>query len=166
MKSARLSYHRSFPWTPVSGRAGARGWAWKIERMQNGEWARPVQIVHPFMSSVKLWCLLQVEFQGVELRFATPAELDHVCDILLRNPMPSGRSLVPECAVGRPNGHWLSRLPSKAKPWRFRQALLTYLARAKPVAEFRAFYKDVQPVQIPDTVFDSFEEAQRARRRL
>jgi len=90
--------------------------------------------------------LLSVHFQGVELRFALPEELDLFMSVMSRNPLPSGRSLVPDCAIGRPNQHWLSRLPKEAKPWKFRQAICKYLSECKTVKEFRAFYQQ-RPIQ-------------------
>lgn len=156
MKSAKLSYHTIFPATPISGRAGARWYGWASGTTAGGQRKRPTQVTHPFLSQKKLWCLLSIHFQGVDLRFAMPEELDQFIAVMSRNPMPSGRSLVPDCAIGRPNNHWLSRLPKKAKPWKFRQAVCRYLAENETTKRFRAFYEG-QPVQFRfEGVFDSY----------
>jgi hypothetical protein len=51
-----------------------------------------------------------------------------VIEVLARNPLPTTRQLSSErgTTLG-PNKHWLSRLPAKAKPLRFRRKLVTYL---------------------------------------
>lgn len=159
MKTARLSYHRQFPATPISGRAGARWFAWVPGPRLGGQATRPVEMAHPFLHQRPLWCLLTVQFDRLELRFATPEELDQFLRVMSQNPLPSGRSLVPDQAVGRPNGHWLSRLPARAKPWKFRQRLCRHLQMLPEAARFRRFYGD-HPVQFRfDGYYDSLAEA-------
>lgn len=159
MKSAKLSYHAIFPDTPISGRAGARWLAWVPQQSPGGQYRRPRRIVHPFLEQRKLWCLLSVHFQGVDLRFAMPLELDLFVAVMSRNPLPSGRSLVPDCAIGRPKRHWLARLPKEAKPWKFRKAICEYLAANETVRQFRAFY-ETRPLEFQfEGIFDSYLEA-------
>ncbi len=89
-----------------------------------------------------------------------PAELDLFIATMSRNPLPSGRSLAPDCAIGRPNRHWLSRLPSKAKSWKSREDVAKYLQESEAAKQFRAFYEDL-PLQFQfDGIHDSFQEAQ------
>lgn len=162
MKNARVTYHDSFPSTPMSGRVGARWIGWVAQQNANGQPRRPKQIPHPFLEQRKKWCLLEVHFDGVDLRFAMPEELDHFIDVMSQNPLPSGRALAPECAIGRPNGHWLSRLPAKAKPMKFRSRVCAYLSACPEAEELRQFYKS-QPIQFHyPGVFDSFFEAHQA----
>lgn len=94
--------------------------------------------------------------------FAMPAELDQFIEIMSQNPLPSGGSLVEgRVSPGRPNNHWLSRLPKQAKPWNFRQRLLRFLQTDAKVLEFREFYAS-QPVQLKfDGYFDSFHDIMR-----
>ena len=122
---------------------------------------KPVCVDHPFSQSLKHWCLLEVEFSGVELQFATVAEPDHVMAVLGQNPMPSGGSLLCGQRLGRPNRHWLSRLPAKAKPKKFRTALIQFLHKNREVAKFREFYRRTPPVYLVPGLFDSFDEAKR-----
>ena len=160
MKFAKLTYHSQFPATPVSGRAGARWVAWIATKTESGQFKRPTHVKHPFLTQRNRWCRLSVHFDGIDLQFATPEELDHFIDVLSQNPLPSGRSLVPDCAIGRPNRHWLSRLPAKAKSWKMRQRLCRYLTQCRETADFRAFYQKT-PVQYTFPGFyDSFLDAQ------
>ena len=81
------------------------------------------------------WLQLIIEFDRVHLRFSSSAELDHFIDVLSRNPLPTTRRLseLRGTEVG-PNGHWLSRLPSRAKPLGFRRRLVAYLQTVRPEA--------------------------------
>lgn len=152
MKSAKTSLHSSFPGTPVSWWAGARWYGWTREIDAAGNLKRHRQVRHPFLDQRKVWCMLEVHFDGLDLIFATPRELDQFIDVLSRNPLPSGRSLEPDCAIGRPNRHWLARLPKKSKSLKFRERLSGYLKRCDSAAEFRDFYEG-DPVKF---VFDGF----------
>ncbi len=155
MKRAVLSCHRQFPETPVSFWVGARSHVLVSPPMVGGQRRRPQITLHPFSAQRRLWCQLSVDYSGVALRFSTPQELDHVLSVLSRNPLPSGHGLVPGWKVGRPVTHWLSRLPGKAKPWKFRQRLCTWLSAHPVVAAFRRFYEG-QPVIY---VFAGFDPA-------
>ena len=96
------------------------------------------------------------------LVFSTPLELDQFLSVMSKNPLPSGRSLFPGRAVGRPNNHWLSRLPSKAKTLKCRMAACRYLTEAPAVRRFREFYAP-NPVRTQfDGFYDSYYEAQAA----
>lgn len=159
MKSAELSYHSGFPSTPISWWAGARSDGWVRPRTASGQFKRAARIVHPFLDQRKLWCLLSVHFQGVDLRFAMPEELDQFIAVMSRNPLPSGGSLVPGWPLGRPPQHWLARLPGKAKPWKFRHAVCEYLRQSEVARQFRAFYSSQPPQVRFGGVFNSFHEA-------
>lgn len=162
MKSVTLTFHEDFPGTPVSGWAGARWIGWVKQENASGQPQRPKQVTHPFLEQRKLWCLLQIHFDDVDLSFATPRELDHFVDVLSQNPLPSGGSLVSGQAVGRPNNHWLSRLPAKAKPLKFRKRLCDYLRSSEDVERFRDFYR-TEPIRFDfEGVYDSFFEAHQA----
>ena len=166
MKSAKLSYHKNFPQTPVSGWAGAHFYAWVNEKNDHGHWKRPIEKVHPFLHQRKLWCLLEVHFQGVNLIFAMPPELDQFIKVISQNPLPSGGSLVEGQKLGRPHNHWLSRLPKEAKPWAFRQKLCKYLETHPETSEFRQFYAS-QPIKLEfEGYYDSFQDALRAQGKL
>ncbi len=160
MKSARLSSSRTFPETPISGWTGVRWSGWVREKTPAGQQMKPRRVVHPFLLQRKLWYLLEVHFNSVDLRFATPLELDHFIAVMSQNPLPSGWSLVRGQRWGRPNNHWLSRLPKAAKSWKFRQAICKYLQEAETVKLFRQCYAS-QPLRLNiEGVYNSYEEAQ------
>ncbi|PDT38381.1 hypothetical protein CO671_03045 [Rhizobium sp. M10] len=159
MKSAELFYSREFPETPMSWWAGARLNGWIPETTRSGQIKRPRRIVHSFASQRKLWCLLAVHFDGVDLIFATPLELDQFLAVMSQNPLPSGWALVPGNLLGRPNKHWLSRLPKKAKSWKFRQSICKFLLQAGTVGEFREFYAR-EPLKLQfDGVINNYYDA-------
>lgn len=159
MKSAQISFHRTFPATPVSGWVGARWHAWVREDDATGYLKLLSIVPHPFPNQRKLWCMLEVHVDEVDLRFAMPQELDHFIDILSQNPLPSGRSLTPNCAIGRPKNHWLTRLPSKAKSLKFRKRIFSYLSECHASAEFRDFYKQDPVITEFPGFYDTREEA-------
>ena len=159
MKSAQISFHDSFPTTPVSYWAGARWSAWIRKEDATGHLQHLTIVRHPFAIQRKAWCLLEVHFDTVELRFATPQELDHFVGVLAKNPLQSGRSLFPDCAIGRPKGHWLAKLPSKAKSRKFRKRICIFLAECPEANEFLEFYRN-KPVQVDfPGYYDTIEEA-------
>jgi hypothetical protein len=164
MKLIQLTYHSDFPYTPMSGRAGARYEGWVLQETGRGQYKRPKRIVHPFLEQRKMWCLLSVHFNGVDLRFAMPSELDLFISVMSQNPLPSGRSLVPDCAIGRPKRHWLAKLPKEAKPWKFRSAICKFLAENEDVKRFRDFYASNPPRFEFEGVFDAYVDANVAAR--
>lgn len=165
MKSATLSYHREFPWAPMSGWAGARRGGWRQEGKPGGQFRTPRWVQHPFYFQRKLWCQLSVHFDGVDLVFAMPAELDLFIEVMSQNPLPSGWRLLKGLPRGRPNNHWLSRLPREAKPWKFRQAVCKFIRENETVEEFLRFYQ-TQPVQLSfEGIYDNHYEARWANRK-
>ncbi len=159
MKKARLNYSREFQWTPISSWVGVRKYAYRIQSFDRG----PIVVPHPFLQSTNLWCQLELEYQNVLLQFSMTRELDHFIDVMQRNPLPSGGSLVKGQRLGRPNNHWLSRLPAKIKTRKFRVGLLKFIESNKVVNEFYEFYSSRElALDVPD-LFNTYDEAQRAR---
>lgn len=76
----------------------------------------------------KGFAFLRVEFDGHELLFSAPAQLDHFIEVLASKPLPTTRQLSARrgLAVG-PNSHWLSRLPAALKSPRKREKLVQAL---------------------------------------
>lgn len=164
MKSAKVSFHHNFPETPVSAWAGARWKAWFREIDATGHLKSLTQVRHPFPAQRKLWCLLEVHFDQIDLVFATPQELDQFICVLSENPLPSGPSLVRKCSIGRPHRHWLAKLPAKAKALKFRRRLCAYLSECDAATQFRDFYeKDPVRIDFPG-YFDTLQEAREGRR--
>ena len=72
-----------------------------------------------------------VEFNGCIFEFASLDELRACIDTLGQKLLPTTIRL----SRGRggemgPNSHWLSRLPPKAKPWRYREPAVLYLQKS------------------------------------
>lgn len=90
---------------------------------------------------------LCVEFEGHELHFSSPAQLDHFIDVLSSHALPTSRQLssVRGLPAG-PNGHWLSRLPAALKSPRKRAKLVQVMeavrARVTPEAADRPDARD------------------------
>ncbi len=76
--------------------------------------------------------LLRIQFMGVELMFSSIAEIEQAIEILGAKNLPTTFSLSQKrnTTVG-PNGHWLSRLPARIKPWKKRERLLPSLYKSK-----------------------------------
>lgn len=68
---------------------------------------------------------LVVRILGIELQFASTAEVEHFLEVLRQKNMPSSRRLSAQRGQGcGPNGHWLSRLPAKLKSWSKRERII------------------------------------------
>lgn len=73
------------------------------------------------------YAVIEVEFDGCCFVFASLAELALFREIMGRPLLPRPQTL-DRAMVGRyANSHWLSRLPARAKPWRYRRRLAHYL---------------------------------------
>ena len=74
------------------------------------------------------YCFLRFEFGEHELVFSSPAQLQHLIDVLSKKPLPTSRQLssARDASVG-PNGHWLSRLPAELKSAKGREVLVRHL---------------------------------------
>ncbi len=73
---------------------------------------------------------LIVNALGVELEFASTHEAEHFLKIISQKNLQTTLSLSEQrgTSVG-PNGHWLSRLPSKLKSWSNRQKIIPSLRK-------------------------------------
>ncbi len=69
---------------------------------------------------------LRFEYDVHELVFSSPAQLNHMIEVLSTKPLPTPARL----SAGRkaaPNGHWLSRLPAELKAPKEREQLVKHL---------------------------------------
>ncbi|MCB9947645.1 MAG: hypothetical protein H6842_07440 [Rhodospirillaceae bacterium] len=81
----------------------------------------------PGVVAGKGYALIEIEFDGVRFVFASLAELGVFREVLGRPLLPRPQGLDPARVRRYANSHWLSRLPAKAKPWRYRRRLVRYL---------------------------------------
>lgn len=88
------------------------------------------------------WAQLTIIIDDIELSFWVPEELDYVCDVFSIVPFPTALTLANhDPDENRLNGHWLSRLPKKAKMKKFRDRFIKYVkSEPKELQEFRSFY--------------------------
>lgn len=72
-----------------------------------------------------------VEFDGCVFEFASLAELRVCISTLGQKLLPTTIRLSQDRGSGLgPNSHWLSRLPKKTKPWRYRERAVAYLEKS------------------------------------
>jgi len=97
-------------------------------------WCDAEQFSPPIPSPVpgKGFPTFHVEFDGFTFTFASLDELNVCLETLSKKLLPTSTQLSAKrgTSVG-PNSHWLSRLPAKVKPWRYREKAVAYLAKAK-----------------------------------
>ena len=86
----------------------------------------------------KGWARYFVEFDGFTFEFASLAEMDVCIATLGQKNLPSTDRETRERNTG-PGSHWLNTLPSKVKPWRYRERAVEYLGEAR-----RAFTMGVE----------------------
>lgn len=86
---------------------------------------------HPGPVPGRGYARLFVECDGFTFEFSSHSELEECVRILSQKNLPSTLRLSASRAGGAgPNSHWLSRLPSDVKPWRYRQKATRYLLEA------------------------------------
>jgi hypothetical protein len=69
---------------------------------------------------------LRFEYDVHELIFSSPAQLNHMIEVLSTKPLPTSARLSAGRKFG-PNGHWLSRLPAELKTPKEREKLVKHL---------------------------------------
>ncbi len=74
---------------------------------------------------------LIVNALGIELEFASVAEVEHFLEVFGQKNLPTTRQLSRRRTDGYgPNRHWLSRLPSGIKPWSKRERIIAIVESA------------------------------------
>jgi len=72
-----------------------------------------------------------IEFNGCTFEFASLDELRVCISTLGQKLLPTTIRLSQDRGGGMgPNSHWLSRLPPKTKPWRYRQRAVAYMDKS------------------------------------
>lgn len=71
-----------------------------------------------------------VEVNDFTFQFASIAELDVCIDVLGHKLLPN-TTIETEAQQTGPGKHWLNKLPSKVKPWQYRERAVRYLQRAR-----------------------------------
>nr|WP_042296787.1 hypothetical protein [Nonlabens ulvanivorans] len=70
---------------------------------------------------------MTIELDGFRFSFTSEAQFEEFKTIMARKLLPTTMELSSK-RPGRkgPNSHWLSRLPAKTKPWKYREKLIKY----------------------------------------
>lgn len=75
--------------------------------------------------------VFNVEFDGFVFAFASLPEIRECIRVLEQKLLPRTYDLSTERETSMgPNSHWLSRLPAKTKPWKYRKGAVIYLREA------------------------------------
>jgi len=131
MKDVWVTYSAGYPWTRMT-----------LYAHRHIHFTTPGPDLPAYYSSRKRWAQLHVLLDGIELVIGDPDELAYLCHVFSQKVMPSGRAFDGRTPVGRPNGSWLSRLPSKAKTPKFRRRFLAYLTRdTRAMRDYWRFYE-------------------------
>lgn len=69
------------------------------------------------------------EYNGFVFEFASLDEVRECIAVLGQKNMPTSSQLsAVRPGTSGPNSHWLSRLPARTKPWKYREGAVRYLA--------------------------------------
>lgn len=116
MKKWRIEYSPEYEPSPLS--------FWVHKHLDSEVWSYAKKFEPELPSSIpgKGYPRLVVDALGIELRFSSVEEVKHFLEVVRQKNMPTSAQLSQkrEASYG-PNGHWLSRLPAKLKPWSKRE---------------------------------------------
>lgn len=119
MKKWRIEFSHHYKPSPLS--------FWVHRHLDSDVWQQASQFEPGLPQAVPLkgYPVLWVDALGIELRFSSIAEVEHFLEVIrLKNmPTPLQLSQRRDAPYG-PNGHWLSRLPAKLKPYRKREKII------------------------------------------
>jgi hypothetical protein len=125
MKKWRIEYNSNYIETPLS--------FWVHKHLDHEVWcyAQAFEPVLPKAIPCKGFPMLIVDALGVELEFASVAEVEHFLSVISQKNMPTTQQLSRQRTNNYgPNRHWLSRLPSSIKPWSKREQIIPIVERA------------------------------------
>lgn len=124
MKRHWIEYHETQPRSPMTGWVHRR-----VAARDNlaGEIVRDPPL--PAVIGGRGYPEFHVEYHGFTFSFASFAEIRTCVQVLGQRNLPRSVDLSMEQEIG-PNRHWLSRLPAKVKPWKYREKAVAYLTEA------------------------------------
>ncbi|WP_432459287.1 hypothetical protein [Agarivorans sp. QJM3NY_25] len=119
MKKWRIEYRVEYTPSPLS--------FWVHKHLDSEVWSNATKFDPPLPRSIpcKGFPVLVINALGVELEFSSIEEAEHFLDIISKKNMPTSLQLsnLRGGSYG-PNGHWLSRLPARLKPWVKREKII------------------------------------------
>lgn len=102
-----------------------------LETVENWSQARDFNPPLPPRIPGKGFPSFHVEYDGFTFVFLSLDEIRHCIDTLSNPLLPRSIDLSNSRGTGYgPNSHWLSRLPAKVKPWKYREGAVRYLRDA------------------------------------
>jgi hypothetical protein len=119
MRKWRIEYSKEYQPSPLS--------FWVHRNLDNDLWSLASKFDPSLPNAIPLkgFPVLLVDALGIELRFSSVEEVEHFLDVISAKNMPTPMQLTKKRNVNYgPNGHWLSRLPSKLKPWGKREKII------------------------------------------
>lgn len=127
MKRHWIEYQETRPRSPMTGWVHRR-----VAARDNlaGEIVRDPPL--PAVVGGKGFPKFHVECDGFTFTFASLAEIRTCMQVLGQKHMPRVGDLTDGTAL---NGHWLSRLPARVKPWKYREKAVAYLGEAMAAFE-------------------------------
>ncbi len=134
MKKWRIDYTPEFKPGPLS--------FW-VHKSSGGDSWLAVKEYAPSLPTVvpgKGFPRLSVNVMGIELEFASVPEVEHFLDVIRQKNMPTTLQLTQKRGVAcGPNSHWLSRLPSKIKPWVKRAKIIPIIEEG--LSEYKILFR-------------------------
>lgn len=133
MKKWRIEYSKEYEPSPLS--------FWVHRHLDNDLWPL-ASIFDPSLPKaipLKGFPVLFVDALGIELRFSSIEEVEHFLEVISVKNMPTPLQLTKLRNVNYgPNGHWLSRLPAKLKPWSKREKIIPIIKDG--LSQLKAIY--------------------------
>ncbi|WCE31553.1 hypothetical protein [Vibrio sp. SCSIO 43137] len=135
MSKWRIEYHKEFTETPLS--------YWVHKEQDSDNWWSATQFEPPLPAPVinKGYPRLCINLFGVRVVFSSVNEVEHFLSVISQKNMPTTTQLsrARNSNYG-PNGHWLSRLPAKLKPWSRRKKMTSVIEKA--LQEYRLLWNN------------------------
>ena len=125
MKKWRIEYRSDYTETPLS--------FWVHKHVDHEVWRYANEFEPPLPKAIpgKGYPFLIVNAFGLDLEFASVAEVEHFLTVIRQKNMPTTQQLSRQRTNNYgPNRHWLSRLPAGIKAWSKRKRMIPVLERA------------------------------------
>lgn len=133
MKKWKIVYTEEYRPSPLS--------FWVHRHLDNDLWSLASEFDPGLPKAIPLkgFPVLLVDALGIELRFSSIAEVEHFLEVISMKNMPTPLQLTKlRNASYGPNGHWLSRLPAKLKPWSKREKVIPIIKEG--LSKLKAVY--------------------------
>ena len=134
MSAWQIEYSTEYQPSPLS--------YWVHRHIDNEIWSDASLFEPPLPKPIigKGYPRLRLTFANSDLWFSSPEEVSHFIAVLGQKNMPTSLQLSAKRDTKHgPNSHWLSRLPSKLKPWSKREKITKIAVKA--LIEYESLYR-------------------------